>query len=101
MKTHVNLIKTLYFSEKKNQKEIAKIVGVSSQYVSKILRTFPEYFTVSKIRRNDRQLQYKANKIQAIVNKRKEVKEQEEATFGYLRLKQAQNAIEMSKKCVG
>jgi len=94
-------IKTLYFSEDKTQIEIAKIIGVSSQYVSKVLRSMPEYYKVNKDRRYDRQLRYKANKIKAIWDKRKQIKMQDEAIFGYLKLKQAQNAIEMSKRYVG
>ena len=91
-------IKTLYFSEGKNCAEIAGILGVSSQYVSKVLKACPEYYKVKQIRQNDRQVRYKAKKIQAIVDKRKQLKMQDEATFGYLALKQIQNALEMSRK---
>jgi len=99
--TNKERIRALYFSESKTRVEIAKIIGVSSQYVSKVLRTMPEYYKVKQIRQGERRVRYKANKIQAILNKRKQIREQEEATQGHLVLKQAQNAIEMSKRYVG
>lgn len=64
-------IKEMYFNEKYNQKEIAKKLNVSSQYVSKILLSDDRYKAEKEPRKIISKERHRQSTIDYIKNKRK------------------------------
>ena len=80
------------------REEIAKELGVSPQYVSKILKGHPNYKIEKEIRSKIRYKNYLERKKTNRQLRTKILKEKEDYELEYLRHLQWQHAIEMSKK---
>ncbi len=65
------LIKDLYFNKKNTQKEIAEMLDVSTQYVSKILLQDNSYKQEKERRKLESKIKHTQNTIKHINNKRK------------------------------
>lgn len=88
----------LYFEKKFNCVCIAREIGVSDQYVCKVLKEHPEYKKEKQIRSEIKHKNYlerkKTNrKLRAAI-----LKEREDYELEYLRHLQWQHSIEMSKR---
>lgn len=68
----------LYFKEKKNTVEIASIMNVSKQAISKILKQFPEYVAEKERRKQETKEREKQHRNEHNRRKRREKKEAEE-----------------------
>lgn len=88
----------LYFERNFNCVCIAKELGVSPQYISKILKGHPGYNKQKKIRSNVKHKSYLERKKTNRQLRTKELKEKENYELEYLRHLQWQHAIEMSKR---
>lgn len=88
----------LYFEENFNCVCIANELGISPQYVSKILKGHPKYKKEKKIRSEIKHKNYLERKKTNRKLKIKILKEKEDYELEYLRHLQYQHSIEMSKK---
>lgn len=88
-----NHILNMYFVEHKQQVEIATAVGVSQQYVSKVVKADNRYNKEKQQRQDQHQQQRQFKQRQYIKNKR----EQEIREYEYLKYLQKCNSKEMSK----
>ena len=88
----------LYFEGNLNCVCIAKELGVSPQYVSKVLKGHPNYKKEKEIRSKIKYKNYLERKKTNRQLRTKIVKEKEDHEIEYLRHLQWQHAIEMSKK---
>lgn len=96
MKSNKEEILRLYFKEKLKQVEISEIIGISKNAVSKVVKQDSRY----KSEKNSRKQLSKKNhnkKIQTIVeNKRKILKEKNDADFYILKMMHEQASKELS-----
>lgn len=88
----------MYFEGNFNCICIAKELGVSSQYISKVLKEHPKYANEKKIRSDIKYKSYLKRKKTNRQLRTKELKEKENYELEYLRHLQWQHAIEMSKR---
>lgn len=88
----------LYFKRNFNCVCIAKKLGVSPQYISKVLKGHPNYAGEKKIRSDIKYKSYLERKKTNRQLRTKEVKEKENYELEYLKHLQWQHAIEMSKR---
>ena len=84
----------LYFSQHQKQNDIATAVGVSQQYVSKVIKADSRYQKEKETRKQENQENRRNKQAQYIRNK----KEQEMREYEYLKYLQICNAKEMSKQ---
>ena len=84
----------LYFSQHQKQNDIATAVGVSQQYVSKVIRLDSRYKQEKETRKQENQEKRRNKQTQYIRNK----KEQEIREYEYLKYLQSCNSREMSKR---
>lgn len=87
----------LYFEGNLNCVCIAKELGVSPQYVSKVLKGYPNYKKEKEIRSEIKHKNYLERKKTNRKLRTKILKEKEDYELKYLRHLQWQHAIEMSK----
>lgn len=88
----------LYFEENFNCVCIANELGISPQYVSKILKGHPKYKKEKEIRSEIKHKNYLERKKTNRKLRTKILKEKEDYEIEYLRHLQYQHSIEMSKK---
>ena len=88
----------LYSEENFNCVCIAKELGVSPQYVSKVLKGHPNYKKEKEIRSETKHKNYLERKKTNRKLRTKILKEKEDYELEYLRHLQYQHSIEMSKK---
>ena len=88
----------LYFEEKFNCICIAKELGISSQYVSKVLRRHPNYENEKQIRSRTRYKNYIQRKKTNRHLRTQILKGKEDFELEYLKHLQWQHSIEMSKR---
>ena len=88
----------MYFEKNFNCVCIAKELGISPQYVSKVLKGQPNYNKQKEIRSDIKHKSYLERKKTNRQLRAKEVKEKENCDLEYLRHLQWQHAIEMSKR---
>ena len=88
----------LYFERKFNCVCIAKELGVSPQYVSKVLKGHPNYEKEKKIRSEIKYKKYLERKKTNRKLRTENLKVKEDYELEYLRHLQWQHAIEMSKR---
>lgn len=88
----------LYFGRNLNGVCIANELGISPQYVSKILKGHPNYKKEKEIRSEIKHQNYLERKNTNRKLRTKILKEKEDYELEYLRHLQWQHAIEMSKK---
>lgn len=88
----------LYFEGNLNCVCIAKKLGVSPQYVSKVLKGYPNYKKEKEIRSEIKHKNYLERKKTNRQLRTKILKEKEDYELEYLRHLQWQHSIEMSKK---
>lgn len=88
-----DIICDLFYNKHQTQAEIATAVGVSQQYISKVIKTDSRYNN-EKVQRKDQHKQQRKVK-QAQYNKSK--KEEEIREYEYLKYLQNCNSREMSK----
>lgn len=88
----------LYFEGNLNCVCIAKALGVSPQYVSKVLKGHPNYKKEKEIRSEIKHKNYLERKKTNRKLRTKILKEKEDYELEYLRHLQWQHAIEMSKR---
>ena len=96
MKSNKEEILRLYFKEKLKQVEISEIIGISKNAVSKVVKQDNRY---KSEKNNRKQLSKKSHnkKIQTIVeNKRKILKEKNDADFYILKMMHEQASKELS-----
>ena len=86
----------LYFEEKFNCVCIAKELGISPQYVSKVLKGHPKYEMEKKIRSEERYKKYLERKKKNRQLRAENLKGEHE--LEYLKHLQFQHSIEMSKR---
>lgn len=91
----------LYFEENFNCVFIAKELGISPQYVSKVLKGHPNYKKEKEIRSEIKYKNYLERKKTNRKLRTKILKEREDYELEYLRHLQYQHSIEMSKKYLG
>lgn len=88
----------LYFEKKFNCVCISKELGVSPQYVSKVLKGHPDYENEKQIRSEIKYKNYLKRKKTNRKLRPKILKAQEDYELEYIRHLQYQHAIEMSKR---
>lgn len=88
----------LYFEKKFNCVCIAKELGVSPQYVSKVLKGHPRYEEEKKIRSEIKYKNYLQRKKTNRKLRTESMKGKQDYQLEYLRHLQWQHAIEMSKR---
>ena len=88
----------LYFEGNLNCVCIAKELGVSPQYVSKVLKGYPNYKKEKEIRSEIKHKNYLERKKTTRQLRTKILKEKKDYELEYLRHLEWQHAIEMSKK---
>ena len=88
----------MYFEGNLNCVCIAKELGVSPQYVSKVLKEHPNYNKQKKIRSDIKHKSYLERKKKNRQLRTKKVEEKENYELEYLRHLQWQHAIVMSKR---
>ena len=84
----------LFYNKHQNQTEIATAVGVSQQYVSKIIKADIRYGIEKENRKAQHAQERKAKQAQSEKSKR----EQADREYEYLKYLQRCNAKEMSKR---
>lgn len=84
----------LFYNKHQNQIEIATAVGVSQQYVSKIIKADSRYEFEKKNRKTQHAQERKAKQAKSEKSKR----EQADREYEYLKYLQRCNSIEMSKR---
>lgn len=89
-----DMICELFYSEHKQQQEIATAVKVSQQYVSKVIKADSRYKVEKENRKEQHAKQRKAKQVQYIKTKR----QQEDLEYEYLKYLQNCNSREMSKR---
>lgn len=88
----------MYFEKKINCICISKELGVSPQYVSKVLKGHPNYNMEKKIRSEIKNKNYLERKKTNRKLRTKILKKKEDYELEYLKHLQYQHSIEMSKK---
>ncbi len=91
----------MYFEEGYNGISIAKELGVSPQYVSKILKGHPNYAKEKERRSKVTYNEYLARKKNNRKLKEENMKGSNDYVLEYLRHLQFQHSMEMSKKYLG
>ena len=91
----------LYFERKFNCVCIANELGVSPQYVSKVLKRHPKYEEEKEIRSKIKYQDYLERKKTNRKLRTENLKGKEDYELEYLRHLQWQHSIEMSKKYLG
>ena len=86
----------MYFEKKFNCVCIAKELGISPQYVSKVLKGHPKYERENKISSEERYKEYLERKKKNRQLRAENLKGEHE--LEYLKLLQFQHSIEMSKR---
>lgn len=89
-------ILNMYFAEHKKQQEIAESLGVSQQYVSKIIKADNRYAVEKESRKIQHQQKRKEKKAQ--YQKQHSKTKYDDIEYQVMLLKQRQNAIDMSGK---
>ncbi len=89
-------ILNMYFAEHKKQQEIAESLGVSQQYVSKIIKADDRYAVEKESRKIQHQQKRKETKAQ--YQKQHRQNKYDDIEYQVMLLKQRQNAIDMSGK---
>ena len=89
-----DIICELYYSQHQKQNDIATTVGVSQQYVSKVIKANNKYEEEKETRKQENQEKRRNKQTQYIRNK----KEQEIREYEYLKYLQGCNSREMSKR---
>jgi len=84
----------LFYNKHQQQEKIATAVGVSQQYVSKVIKQDSRYESEKESRKNQHAKQRKEMQAQSEKSKR----EQADREYEYLRYLQRCNAKEMSKR---
>ena len=84
----------LFYNKHQNQTEIATAVGVSQQYVSKIIKADSRY----EIEKENRKAQHSQERKAKQAKSEKSKREQADREYEYLRYLQRCNANEMSKR---
>ena len=88
----------MYFEKKFNCVCISKELGVSPQYVSKVLKGHPDYENEKQIRSEIKYKNYLKRKKTNRKLRTRILKAQEDYELEYIRHLQYQHAIEMSKR---
>lgn len=83
----------LFYNKHKKQQEIANILGISQQYVSKVIKEDHRY----KQEKEQRQAQHAKQRHAKQAQYNKSKKEQETREYEYLKYLQMCNSVEMSK----
>ena len=89
-----DIICELYYSQHQKQENIATAVGVSQQYVSKVIKADSRYQKEKETRKQENQENRRNKQAQYIRNK----KEQEMREYEFLKYLQSCNSKEMSKR---
>ena len=91
----------LYFEENFNCVFIAKELGISPQYVSKVLKGHPNYKKEKEIRSEIKYKNYLERKKTNRKIRTEKLKGKEDYELEYLRILQWQHSMEMSKRYLG
>ncbi len=89
-------ILNMYFIEHKTQKEIADILGISQQYVSKVIKQDDRYLLEKETRKI--QHQQKRKETKAEYQKQRRQSKYDDIEYQRLLLQQRQHAIDISGK---